>query len=71
MLKQELLKYSVIANGRKYLSYIGLVFGRWIIRKEENVNTKISIRQNKNDELYLFWRGGVIWQSRMVRTTYI
>lgn len=20
---------------------------------------------------YLFWRGGVIWQSRMVRTTYI
>lgn len=38
-------------------------------RKEEN--TKIFIRQNKNDELYLFWRGGVIWQSRMVRTTYI
>lgn len=27
---------------------------RWIIIKEENVNAKISIRQNKNDELYLF-----------------
>ena len=33
---------------------------RWIIRKEENVNAKISIRQNKNDELYLFYKFEVI-----------